>query len=149
MPRNTVGFFGESFELNDPADYEFAMVEFSEVAEATDGNSIAALAAVMTMLRAAIVTEDFDRFRATARKHKAQVQRDLMPVIVDAFRQPVPERPTGRSADSSAGPTVTEPRSDSMPAASGSLTLVKELESQGRADKAEFVVMAERARSAV
>lgn len=147
-----VEFFGERFALKHPDEYQWAMLEFAEVATGgVDDGTLEALAAVMTMLRAAIADDEFDRFRAAARKNKAQVKRDLMPVVVAAFRQEVVDRPTGLPSDSSGGQTVTEPKSDSAPVVtdSPSLTLVKELEAQGRADKAQFIVMAERARSAV
>ena len=146
-----VEFFGERFALKHPDEYQWAMLEFAEVATGgVDDGTLEALAAVMSMLRAAIADDDFGRFRSVARKNKAQVKRDLMPVVVAAFRQEVTDRPTGLPSGSSGGQTVTAPRSDSAPDATGSpqLTLVAELEQQGRADKAEFVKMAAQARSA-
>lgn len=145
-----VQFFGESFALKHPDDYQWAMLEFAEVATGgVDDGTLEALAAVMTMLRAALADDDFPRFRAAARKNRAQVKRDLMPVVVAAFRQEVVDHPSGLPSDSSDGPTVTEPKSVSAPAPQGSpaLVLVQELEAEGRADKAEFIVMAERARA--
>lgn len=144
-----IEFFGERFALKHPDDYQWAMLEFAEVATGgVDDGTLEALAAVMSMLRAAIADDDFGRFKAAARKNKAQVKRDLMPVVVAAFRQEVTDRPTGLPSDSSGGQPVTEPKSDSAPAATVSpqLSLVQELERQGRADKAEFVKLAERSR---
>jgi hypothetical protein len=142
-----VQFFGESFALKHPDEYQWAMLEFAEVATGgIDDGTLEALAAVMTMLRAAIADDDFPRFRSAARKNKAQVKRDLMPVVVAAFRQEVVDHPTGQPSGSSDGPTSTEQRSVSVPAPQG-LTLVQELEAEGRPDKAEFVAMAERARA--
>ena len=145
-----VQFFGESFALKHPDEYQWAMLEFAEVATGgVDDGTLEALAAVMTMLRAAIDDDDFGRFRAAARKNKAQVKRDLMPIVVAAFRQEVADHPTGQPSDSSGGLAVTEPKSESAPvsAVTPVLSLVQELEAEGRADKAEFIVMAERARA--
>lgn len=141
-----VEFFGETFALRHPDDYQWAMCEFAEAATGgVDDNTLQALATVMAMLRACIAEDDWPRFRASYRRNKAQVKRDLMPVVVAAFTQQVPDRPTVRPSDSSDGPQPIERPSESAPASLPSLSLVQRLERQGRADKAEFLVLAGRA----
>jgi hypothetical protein len=74
----------------------------------------------MDFLRAVIHADDWERFRATAKKNRAQVARDLMPVVVAAFVQPT-DRPTSRPSDSSDGPKTTKRNSaaGSSPRSSG------------------------------
>jgi hypothetical protein len=147
-----IEFFGAKYRLSDPEDYQWAMLEFADAATGgADAATLEGLSAIMAMLKAAIHPDDWTRFRTAARKNKARVDRDLMPVVVSAFSQEVTDRPTGRSSDSSDGPKVTP---DTSAAVSSSmdephLRVIKRLEDEGRPDKAEMVLLAQEARSAV
>ncbi len=105
----TVDFFGETFALTDEIP-EFALMEFAEAADS--GGTVEGMDGMAAMLRLVIAIvdpADEKRFRATARKNRAGGQ-DLLEVIKAAF-EAATERPTGRPADSSDGPSVIEPRS--------------------------------------
>ena len=100
-------FFGEKFELR-PVQ-QFLLMEFAEVVDDADENGIPAAAAMMRLLREAVLPEDWKRFRALAVKNNATGE-DLMPVI-QATVEEGDDRPTVRSSDSSDGPDVTASRS--------------------------------------
>ncbi len=123
----SVDFFGETFRLtDDPADIEFAYLEFCEAAADTDASSTAGGAAVMSLLRAALADGEWDRFKSVARKNRARTERDLMPIVV-ALVEGQTDRPTQRPSDSSDGPPATAPSSTD-----GSYSLASRL--QGRPD---------------
>lgn len=111
MPE--VEFYGESFGLVDSPN-EFALMEFAESAESVEENTLAALSSMFRLLKDSIVSEDWNRFRALARKNRAGSET-LMPVIFAVFEQTT-DRPTSRPADSSVGPGTTVPSSVSQPA---------------------------------
>lgn len=117
--------FGESFGLADSVG-EFALMEFAEAAEDVESNSLGAMAAVMRLLREAVVPQDWQRFRAACRANKATTEQ-LLPVVMAAFEQET-DRPTVRPSDSSDGPVSTEPRS----AAGSSSRVIERLEAEGR-----------------
>lgn len=146
---HSVEFFGESFGLNPPDDYQWAMLEFAEAAQAgVDGGTMEGLAAAMSMLKAAIREEQWARFRSLARKNKARFDEHLLPVIVAAFRQETPH-PTERPSDSSDGPASTPPSSEAASSSAlpeGAAKVIRKLESEGRPDMALMVLMAEEQR---
>jgi len=99
-----VHLWGESFHLVDEPS-EFAFLEFAEASEDIDSSKLAALAAVMRLLRETIADQDWARFRASARKNKAKIE-DLLPVLVSVFIGG-DVRPTGRPSGSSDGSEAT------------------------------------------
>jgi hypothetical protein len=141
-------FFGEKFRLRPTADCQVAMLDFAELASGdVDETSLQGLAAVKRFLRDVVVAEDFDTFWKSARANHAKVGDHLMPIIVQVFRGET-ARPTGRSSDSSDGPTSTPEssapdsfRTDSPPEPV-KLRAVQRLEDEGRPDKALIVQMA-------
>jgi hypothetical protein len=136
-----VTFFDESFRLAPREDYEWEMIEFATAAQGgADTNFLSGTAAVFTFLKAAIVAEDWPRFRALARERKAQTARDLMPVVVRAFAQQV-DRPTGPPSASSDGPSSTPPSAE----VDSYSRVIERLEAEGRPDVAYMVKMAQTA----
>lgn len=108
-----VEFYGEKFQLEDQPN-EFALMQFAAAAEEVDVNSMAAMSAAFRLLQAAIVDEDWPRFKQTAFAHKA-TSETLMPVMFAVFEQAT-DRPTERPSVSSDGPEPTPLRSVSLPA---------------------------------
>jgi hypothetical protein len=108
MP-NDIEMFGEKFTVNDSIS-EFDMMEFAEAAaDGMEGQS--AMASMLRLVRACIVDDDWARFRAAARKHKAAIA-DLTPVV-DAVFKAKTERPTGQLSDSSDGLPAIEAKPES------------------------------------
>jgi hypothetical protein len=141
---NEVEFFDESFRLKPGDQYEWEMMEFASAAKGgADSDLLSGAATTLDFLRAVIHDDDWERFRATAKKNRAQVARDLMPVVVAAFVQPT-DRPTSRPSDSSDGPKTTKRNS----AAGSSSKVIRRLEKAGRPDLALMVAMADEDRSA-
>ena len=135
-----VVFCGEKFQTVDAVG-DFALMEFAEAAERVDSESLASMAAIMRLLAAAVVPEDWTRFQAVARKNRASIEQ-CMAIVMEVFERDT-DRPTGRPADSSAGPLITEPKS-----ADASSSVVTRLAAQGRPDLALIAVRAQEARSA-
>jgi hypothetical protein len=141
---NEVEFFGQSFRMNPGEEYEWEMMEFASAAQGgADSDLLSGAATVHAFLRAVVHADDWARFREVAKKNKAQVKRDLMPVVVRAFTQTT-ERPTSRSSDSSGGPKSTKAKS----AGDSSSKVIKRLEKRGRPDLALMVMEADEVRSA-
>jgi hypothetical protein len=139
-----VELFDETFRLNEAEEYEWAMMEFASAAKGgADGDLLSGAAIVFDFLRTVIHEDDWERFRKTAKVNKAQVQRDLMPIVVTAFTREV-SRPTERPSVSSDGPSTTKLKS----AGGSSSEVVARLEEQGRPDLALLVSQSEAARSA-
>lgn len=126
----TVEFFGETYALTGAVS-EFALLEFAEAAaDGQDGDTMQGMASIMRLLRDCIAKEptvDEDgtvvalgwaSFRTAARANHASVERDLMPVIQQAFEAQA-DRPTGRPSDSSDGPALTAPSAASPSADRG------------------------------
>lgn len=134
-----VEFFGERFPLNPAEDYQWELMEFAEMATGEELGLLEERAAVMRVLRGAITADQWERFKATARKNRAQVREHLMPVVVAAFAQPLGSRPTGLPSDSSDGqqPTPLNSAVDSY-----SQVIARE-EAAGRPDRALMVLMAQ------
>lgn len=109
-PTTTV-FFGETFNLN-PDVSEFALLEFAEAAsDGQDGDTMQGLASLMRLVKECIAPDELKRFLTLARKKKAGA-KELTEVIQSAFGDAA-ERPTGRPADSTDGPSVTLAKSES------------------------------------
>lgn len=132
-------FYGETFTFVEEVG-DFALMEFAESAERVDSESLAGLAAIMRLLKAAVIEDEWNRFQATARKNKATVDA-CMKVVMDVFERET-ERPTVRPSDSSDGPLTTAPKSVDA----SSLRVAKRLE--GRPDLQLMVLQAAEARSA-
>ena len=104
---SSVEFFGESFGLQEGMS-EFALMEFAEAAEGgVAQNSMAAMAAMLRLIKACIVADDLPRFLASARKNRPS--SDDLIAVLDAAAHQVTERPTSLPADSSDGQTITAP----------------------------------------
>lgn len=137
-----VDFFGERIHLAEPEDCEFALLEFAEAAGELDTETLAGAAAILRALRASVREDDVERFVALARKNRAQVERDLLPIIVALFERRA-ARPTRRPSGSSDGPRLASGNS----AAGSSSPVIARLERQGRPDLALIVDEAQRARA--
>lgn len=141
-----VEFFGERYPVADKIGL-MPLMRFARVAEAgVDSGDMAGLAAMYDLLEQCIADESWPAFQRAATRNRADGD-DLMRVVKDAI-EAIAARPTGRPSDSSDGPAAIEPRSVTEPVSSEPLRLIRDLEEQGRADKAEFVAMAQRAASA-
>ena len=103
----SIEFFGEQFELNTEVS-EFALMEFAEAAaDGLDADAMAGMAAMMRLIKECVVSSDVSRFLKSARKNRASSE-DLLPIRKATF-DPVTERPTGLSSDSSDGQHNTVP----------------------------------------
>jgi hypothetical protein len=134
--------FGESFRFADPSDYEFAMMEFADAAEYADVDTLAGAATIMRVLKAVVHPDDVKRFTLAARTNRARVERDLLPIVVEAFGRET-GRPTGQPAESSDG---LQPMSETS-VDDSSLRVIHRLEDQGRPDLALMVDAAQRSRA--
>lgn len=140
-----VEFFGETYRVNHVEDYEWQMLEFAKAATSgADTDLLSGSAAVFDFLEAVIFADDWARFRASAKRNRAQVTRDLMPIVVAAFTQTT-GRPTVRPSDSSGGPKHIKQKSGG----GSSSKVIRRLEKDGRPDLALMVTLAEEGRSAV
>ncbi|MGZ6838561.1 MAG: hypothetical protein ACXVGE_22080 [Blastococcus sp.] len=117
--------FGETFALADTIS-EFSLMEFAEAAEDVESNSLGAMAAVMRLLREAVLPEDWQRFRQSCRTNKASAEA-LLPIVYKVFEDAT-DRPTQRPSDSSDGPPATEPKSTG----DSSSRVIERLEAEGR-----------------
>jgi hypothetical protein len=139
-------FAGEEFGVADRIGL-MPLMRFAHLADGgVDSEDMSALAAMYDLLEQCIDPVDWQRFQRAATKVRADGEA-LMGIVKQAI-EVIGERPTGRPSDSSDGPTVTEPKSVTEPGSSGKSAVVVQLESKGRADMAQIVAMAERARSA-
>lgn len=106
---STVPFAGETFEMLEVSGA--ALLDFAEASsEGQDGNMMEGLASIKRLIRDCLSDEDWKRFWALARKTRATPD-DLLKVVQSILTGET-ERPTSRPADSSAGPSVTEPKSE-------------------------------------
>lgn len=107
----SVQFCGEQFRLNDDIS-EFAMLEFAMAAgDGQDGDTLQGLASLLRFVLELIHPDERDHFRALARKNRVKAD-DLIKVLTGEVEEAA-ERPTGRSSDSSDGPTVIVPKLES------------------------------------
>lgn len=134
-----VTFYGETFNFVDNVG-DFALMEFAESAERVDTESLAGLAAIMRLLKAAVVEDEWTGFQATARKNKATVEA-CMKLVMEVFEREA-DRPTVRPSGSSDGPPPTAGKSVDV----SSLRVAQRLE--GRPDLQLMVLQAAEARSA-
>lgn len=134
-----IDFYGEKFTLVEKVG-DYALMEFAESAERVDSESLAGLAAIMRLLKAAIPEADWPRFQATARKNRASVDV-CMELVMVLFEQEA-ARPTGRPSDSSGGPRIIEPNFTG----GSSSPVIDRL--NGRPDLQLMVLRAQEARSA-
>ncbi len=104
----SVDFFGETIRLAEEPS-QTAMMDFAEVASG-ELSPLEAMAATKTVIKACVHPDDWQRFWSLARKHNADTERDLMPVVVAVFEMET-DRPTQRPSDSSDGPRPTAPSS--------------------------------------
>lgn len=137
----TLEFMGETFTMNAPEDYQWELLEFAGHAAGVDDSSFAGVAAVYGVLKAVIVKSEWERFRRTAKSNKAQIARDLMPLVVTAFIQRTghPSKPLSGSAG---GRQLTPPSSEVEQHA----RVVARLEAQGRPELAYMVEEGQAAR---
>lgn len=143
-----VEFFGGRFQVAERVGL-MPLMRFAKVAKSgVDSDDMAGLAAMYDLLEQCIAPADWQRFQDAADKARADGE-ELMKVVQTAIEL-ISARPTGRPSDSSDGPQITPQRSGSGrdSSAEESLRVVRELEAAGRPDKAQFVVMAMRERSA-
>ena len=139
-----VTFKGEQFAATFPVP-PMALMEFAHIAVGdVDSNDMEGLNAMYELLESVIEPDDWQRFRRHAKKTRA-VDKDLMMLVRRVIRGET-DRPTVRPSDSSDGPEVTEPKSesvqDSAEPADLHLRVVRRLEAEGRPDKALMVLMA-------
>jgi hypothetical protein len=132
-------FFGESYRFNPAEDYQWELLEFTDAAPSgADSELLSGAASVMRLIKAAVHADDWERFRASARKNKALVRDHLMPVVLAAYAQPI-DRPTGLPSGSSDGQPATAPNS----ADDSSSRVIARLEQQGRPDLALVVAQSQ------
>lgn len=145
-----VEFFGERFAVPARMNARLRVRFMRLAAEGADTAEAESEAAILLdkMVQSSVRPEDQDRFDALCER-ECPSDEDLMRFIVNVIAAAA-ERPTGQPSDSSDGLTIIEPKSESAPDSldAPSLRVVRELEAAGRPDKAEFVAMAMRARSA-
>lgn len=111
----TVDLWGTSFELHPEGISEYALLEFAAAqrdVEGGDAESTAGMAAMFDLVMDTLAETARRPFRMAARKNRAKAS-DLMRVI-EAATVDAAERPTSLPSDSSAGQTVTVPRSESV-----------------------------------
>jgi hypothetical protein len=113
-----VEFFGDKYELNDDVS-QFALLEFARAAsEGQDGDTMEGLASLLRLVEECVAEKDRKRFLGSCRKNRASAD-DLTTVLQAAFEVKA-ERPTGRPAVSSDGPSSIEPKSDANSAVKAS-----------------------------
>jgi hypothetical protein len=110
------------------------MRQQAEGHESTGEDEIESLAAAYQLLEQCLHPVDWERFV----DHATLVHADMdeMMEFVGEVMAVVASRPTGRSADSSDGPQITEP---SLPAVSSSDRVIHRLNDKGRGDLALLV----------
>jgi hypothetical protein len=105
-----VEFFDEKFE---PAGLpsEFSMWELADAGADGEGNLMTHRAVMMQIAREVIGEKDWQRFRLTARKNRADIDQ-LTAFISEAMRSVADDLPTERPSVSSDGPPVIEQKSE-------------------------------------
>jgi len=104
-------YFGHTIRAN-PTLGELDYVDFMHTAGGMATTDVRAAGMVKDFARMCVHPEDFETFWALARANRQGVD-DIFPIcqrIVEA----VGERPTGRSSDSSAGPSSTQQSSEDV-----------------------------------
>lgn len=141
VEQDTFTWFGQEIRVN-PELSGLSYVEFMVEHGDLDENDPRSFPAVKEFLRIAVHDDDFDEFWALGKKYKQTLQ-DLARVVMTLI-ETVSERPTEQSSDSSTGlsETVENSTGDSY------LRVIREHESEGRPDLAEFYDIARSARQA-
>lgn len=138
----TITFGGEEFRIADKVGL-MPLMRFAHVASGgVDAEDMAGLVAIHDLLEQCFPEDEWSRFQRVATKTRAD-GAELMGVIKSVF-EAIGRRPTGRSSDSSDGPTPTPLRSVD----GSSSEVIARLQSKGRPDLAYMVDMV-RAGSAV
>ena len=135
-------FMGETFHLRPVVDYQWELLVFADQAVGED-DVMRGNAATLRLIRASLVDGDWERFSALATRKRAQLERDVMPVIVQIHYRTT-ARPTLPPSGSSAGRPTTLQSSE---AALSSQVIARE-EAAGRSDRAQIVAMTAEARAA-
>jgi hypothetical protein len=114
----TAQFKGETYRINQDVS-EWAFMEFAEAAsEGQDANTLQGMASLLRFVLELVHPDERDAFRAHARKSRASTD-DLLEFLLGKPAADA-ERPTGRSSDSSDGPTSTAPKPAANSDGSGS-----------------------------
>lgn len=111
----TVTLWGQEFELHPDGISEYALLEFAAAqrdVEGGDANSSAGMAALFDLVLDTLAEDARRPFKVAARKNRAKAE-DLMK-IVSAAAEDAADRPTSLPSVSSDGPTLTEPKSESV-----------------------------------
>ena len=144
-----VEFFGERFavppRLNQRLVIRFQRkaAEGADTADLDEAKAREAAILLDKMIEQSVRAEDRERFEAVCDRELPS-DEELMEFVAKVLAA-VAQRPTGRPADSSSGPTSIEPKSVSEPAY---LRVVQREEEAGRPDRALMVLMAQEGRSA-
>ena len=119
---DTFVFFGETFTMADEVG-TMPLLEFAAAADAgTDASEMAGLAAMHALLRDCLVDEDWSRFRAVAKKNKADA-----PVLLEVCTrvyEVISGRPTELPTGSAGGQSSSSPSSSPSAARKAALGLV-------------------------
>lgn len=136
--ENTFDWLGQEMRVN-PELGELTYVDFFEEFGDLDENDPRAITAIKSLLRQVVHADDFDAFWALgkARRQGVASLMDVAQKIVEA----ISGVPTGRSSDSSTGPSGTAPSSTAV---SYSQTR-QELEQSGRPELALVYLEAQEA----
>lgn len=122
-----------------------ARMRFAHVTQKSKTTDWEQLDAVYRLCRAALhPDEDFDRFLDAAERD--DVDQEALSEFVRRVMTGDTDRPTSRPSDSSDGPSSTEPKSESAPAASEDSVharVIRMHEKAGRPDKALIVLQAQ------
>lgn len=103
----TAEFRGDTFKLNADVS-EWAVLEFAAAADAgEDAGTFQGLASMYNFVIELVHPDDRDRFRSLCRRERVG-SNDLFEFMFGKKLEAAGERPTGRSSDSSDGPTVTD-----------------------------------------
>lgn len=141
VETDTFTYFGVDLRIN-PEVGELAYVDFMEANGKLDWNDPSAMVAMKDFLRVVVHPEDFEQFWSLAKVNRQGIW-DLAPMAMELIEASA-GRPTGRSSDSSTGPSETGENSTD---ASYS-RVIQEHEAEGRPDLAEIYDIARTARQA-
>lgn len=143
MPE-TISFCGEDFTLVEVMG-AMAWMEYADAAQrGVDSDSMEGLALIFDLLKAAIVDEQWARFRQVARDNR--VDNDGIWAVMKDVIEVASARPTSRPSDSSDGPQTpsTPQRSED----DAYLRVKRRFEAEGRPSWALMAMQAHEARTA-
>lgn len=108
----TFQYFDQEFTFAEEID-QFAVVEFAEAVDnGIEAEGLRGMAVAWRLALGCVAEDDQARFRQVSRKNKAKAD-DYLAVFRDRLAADA-ERPTQAPADSSAGPVITEEKSESQ-----------------------------------